>query len=778
MAIYSSEDVRQEHLSPEPTQVANGNTPGNDTPDNGKATVLAAPKKRRQGRRRFGLRQKATLLAIAVGTIPVAVVGAVAYRLASQSLTEEIVRAQESITRELAREVEQFTEEIVKDVQLLTQSPLLVNPDLNQVATRQQQVALLNNLVEVSAGIEESIAVYDLQGNFLFGSEGIQTSAEENESEEEYFQRAVASRALTISDPQVTSDGEISVHIVAPLEEMTTGSLIGLLELQVAADRYADVFVLARAQNLEYKLVDANGAIFVADETEWMGQALSAEFGEFPQLEEEVLAAQNRFPDTDEPPLEAVATGVLYDEAEQEDALVTYIRLEDPTGMGEPSWSLAIAQDTGDAFAPINQLRLTFLLGTGVAALLVGAIAAIIARQAVRPLVASASAVEQIGRGDLETRLPVRGSDELAVLGDNINLMAEQIQTLVASQTAETERQKQQNQALQQELLGLIEQVDQASKGDLTVRAEITSGEIGVIADVFNVIVESLRELVGRVKQTAIQVSSSVGTNEESMRQLAEQAAMQASQVEQIRQSVEEMSGSIQSVAQNTRQAATVARSASTTAETGGVAMERTVRSIVQLRETISETGKKVKRLGEASQQISRVVALINQIALKTNLLAVNASIEAARAGEEGLGFAVVAEEVGELAAQSATATTEIEQIVENIQRETEEVVKAMNLGTTQVAQGTRQVAETRQSLTQIVEVSRQIDELLQSIVQTTISQAQTSRSINDLMENIAHNSTQTSNASSQVSRSLQETVQMAQELENSVATFTVEERA
>lgn len=739
-----------------------------------KPTAVLAPARRREGRR-FGLKEKATLLAIALGTIPVAVVGAVAYRLASQSLTEEIVRRQESITRELAAEVDTFTREIVKDVQVITNSPLFVDPQLNQVVTQEQQEALLNNFVEVSEGIEESISVYDPQGNILLRSQGTQPSAEENESDEEYFQRALRNRTITISEPLVTPEtGEISIHIVAPIEESGTGELLSLLELHVRAERYGDIFTLAQAQNLEYKLIDSNGAIFVTDETEFLGQALSAEFVEFSRLEAEVSEPQQRSLDS---PLTPVVTQVLYDEAEQENALVTYTFLDDVTGIEEPGWSLAIVQDTSDAFAPIEQLSLTFLIGTVAAAGLVGTLAAAIAQQAMRPLVASAEAVAQIGRGDLTTRLPVRGRDELAILGNNINRMAEQIQGLLAEQAAETDRQQQQNQALQQELLGLIEQVEQASGGDLTVRAEITSGEIGVVADVFNVVVESLRELVGRVKRSAAQVSVSVGENEESMRQLAEQAAEQASQVEQTQRAVEQMTHSIQDVAQNTRQAATIARSASATAETGGATMERTVRSIVQLRESISEAGQKVKRLGEASQQISRVVALINQIALKTNLLAVNASIEAARAGEEGLGFAVVAEEVGELAAQSARATTEIEQIVANIQRETEEVVKAMNAGTSQVAQGTRQVAQTRQSLTQIVEVSRQIDELLQSITQATVSQAQTSRSINDLIEVITQNSTDASRASSQVSHSLQQTVQIAQELENSVATFTVEER-
>jgi methyl-accepting chemotaxis protein len=234
------------------------------------------------------------------------------------------------------------------------------------------------------------------------------------------------------------------------------------------------------------------------------------------------------------------------------------------------------------------------------------------------------------------------------------------------------------------------------------------------------------------------------------------------------------MTHSIQEVADNARQAAVVARMASSTAETGGLAMDRTVENIFKLRETVADTTKKVKRLGESSQRISRVASLIEQIALQTNLLAINAGIEAARAGEQGQGFAVVAEEVGELAARSAKATQEIEHIVESIQQETAEVVAAMEVGTHQVVEGTNLVEEAKLSLTQILGVSRQIDALVQSISTATVSQAETSQAVTELMKEIALVSERTSNSTRQVSGSLQETVGIAAQLQASVGTFNV----
>jgi methyl-accepting chemotaxis protein PixJ len=336
----------------------------------------------------------------------------------------------------------------------------------------------------------------------------------------------------------------------------------------------------------------------------------------------------------------------------------------------------------------------------------------------------------------------------------------------------EAEQERKRNEALQMELLTLLQDVEGASGGDLTVRADVSAGEIGIVADFFNSIVENLREIISQVKTVANEVNSSVGTNETAVGKLASEAFKQAKKIERSLEFVEQMASSTQDVAASAQQAAEITRSASLTAQSGGAAMDRTVASISQIRETVAETSKKVKRLGESSQQISKAVSLINQIALQTNLLAINASIEAARAGEEGRGFAVVAEEVGALATQSAAATKEIEQIVEAIQRETGAVVDAMEVGTTQVVEGSRLVEETKQSLQKIVDVSGEIDQLIQSISGATLSQTEKSDLIKKVFQDLAKVSETTSGSSQEIAQSLQESVQMTRELQESVSRF------
>ncbi|MEQ9622236.1 GAF domain-containing protein [Coleofasciculus chthonoplastes] len=337
------------------------------------------------------------------------------------------------------------------------------------------------------------------------------------------------------------------------------------------------------------------------------------------------------------------------------------------------------------------------------------------------------------------------------------------------------EEQRQQKEAIQMQLVELLNDVEGAARGDLTVRAEVNIGEIGTVADFFNSIVENLRQIVTRVQESALQVNMAVGEDEKAIQQLAEAALKQAEETTQILNSVEQMTQSIEEVAENARQAAVVAGTASNTAQMGQAAMDLTVENILNLRSTIGETAKKVKRLGESSQQIAKVVSIIEKIALQTNLLAINAGIEAARAGEEGQGFAVVAEEVGELAAKSAAATQEIEEIVESIQRETAMVVEAMEQSTKQVVEGTQLVDDAKNSLGQMLEVSYQIDQLVQLISTATVSQTQTAQAVSSLMYEIAMVSAQTSDSSTKVSNSLRRTVEVARELQASVGTFKVD---
>ena len=336
--------------------------------------------------------------------------------------------------------------------------------------------------------------------------------------------------------------------------------------------------------------------------------------------------------------------------------------------------------------------------------------------------------------------------------------------------------QKQQREDLESAVVGLMEALEPASEGDLTVRAQLTDGDVGIIADLFNAIIENLKEIALQVKDSAGEVSSSLVQNESSVREIAEKAIAEAEQIQATLASVEQMSSSIQEVAENAEKTAIISNDAFITAREGNTVMEQTVDSIQGLRTTIGDTSKKIKRLGESAQQISQVVALIDEIALKTNLLAINASVEAARAGELGQGFTAVAEQVGALAEQSAKATQEIAQLIIGIQQETQEVVAAMETGTSQVVDSTRLVEATKVSLSTVLTKSQEIDRLMKSISTATISQAETSQTVTEVMMLNSKTSQERSQSSRQVAQAIQSTTEILGQLQESVAQFKVSE--
>lgn len=381
----------------------------------------------------------------------------------------------------------------------------------------------------------------------------------------------------------------------------------------------------------------------------------------------------------------------------------------------------------------------------------------------------------KVASGKTKVRLKEnQRQDEIGVLTRNLNEMAAKIDLNFEARQQELEKQKQEKEKLEQEIYQLLDDVQGALEGDLTVRANLNSMEMSTVADLFNAIIDNLNDIAIRVKESSSKVSSSLGENEESIQKLAKQAIKETEETRKTLDSVEQMYISIEEVADNANQAANFANEAYNVTQEGTKAIEETAQSIIGLRTTVGETAKKMKRLGESSQKISQVVSLIEEIALKTNLLAINASVEASRAGEQGEGFSIVAEQVGALAEQSAAATKEITKIVEAIQQETQEVTEAMELGTTQVVESTRLVEDTQTRLQQVLERSQRINELMQSISQATISQTDTSRSVTELMQEIAKLAEERLNASQEVAQSMQNNAQVAKQLELAVEQFKI----
>jgi twitching motility protein PilJ len=378
-------------------------------------------------------------------------------------------------------------------------------------------------------------------------------------------------------------------------------------------------------------------------------------------------------------------------------------------------------------------------------------------------------------QGNLAVRATVLSEDEFGRLSSSFNQMSRVILTTTSEAQRKAQEQEQAKEDLQRQVIRLLDDVEGAARGDLTVQAEVTADVLGAVADSFNLTIQNLREIVQQVSVAARQVSKGSTENEIFARSLSADALRQAEELAVTLNSVQVMTDSIQRVAESAREAEEVARTASTTALKGGESVERTVAGILEIRETVAETTRKVKRLAESSQEISKIVALISQIASRTNLLALNASIEAARAGEAGRGFAIVADEVRQLADRAAKASKEIEQIVLQIQSETGGVMTAMEEGTQQVIEGTRLAEQAKRSLEDIIQVSNRIDVLVRSITADTVEQTETSRAVAQVMQSVELTAQETSQEAQRVSGSLQSLVGVARDLLTSVERFKVD---
>lgn len=438
-------------------------------------------------------------------------------------------------------------------------------------------------------------------------------------------------------------------------------------------------------------------------------------------------------------------------------------------------WVAIASVDLAEINSAGNDLLLVFVITAIILSIAISLLLRLFAGQLSAPLQTLTETAQTATSGNLQARAALEGTRETQILGQSFNNLLEQIQGLLNRQKEVAEEQRKERETLENEITQLMEDVGDAADGDLSVRAKLIPGDVGIVADLFNAIIENLRDIALNVKQSTGDVSQSLLDNEQQIRTLAAQAIKEVSSLKDAMSAVEEMDHSIQTVAYNANQASTLTNDTYATAQAGSQSMVQTADSILELRSTVGETAKKIKRLGESAQKIAQSVSLIDEIALKTNLLAVNASVEASRAGELGQGFTAVAEQVGSLAEQSAGATKTIAQIVAEIQTETQEVVAAIETGTAQVVDSSQRVEATQQQLEQVLTKSEQINQLMQEISTSTTNQTMVSKAVTELMQQATETSEKQSKSSNQVAQAIQSTAKVAQELQASVEQFKVE---
>jgi len=284
------------------------------------------------------------------------------------------------------------------------------------------------------------------------------------------------------------------------------------------------------------------------------------------------------------------------------------------------------------------------------------------------------------------------------------------------------------------------------SEKDLTQTFELNSAdEVGEMAVSLNTTIKTIREILGQIASGADQLAQSAESIANTTQQSSESAQSQSDQTAQVATAMHEMSATVVEVSSNSQQAADAAREASETAREGGKVANETLLAMRSIATSNASVGAQIGQLGKSSEHIGAIAAVIDDIADQTNLLALNAAIEAARAGEQGRGFAVVADEVRKLAERTTTATKEIAGMIESIQKDAREAVTAVQNGTREVELGVSKTESTGKALDQIIKMASKVGDMVTQIATAATEQSATAELVNSNVANIAEMTSQSS---------------------------------
>lgn len=321
----------------------------------------------------------------------------------------------------------------------------------------------------------------------------------------------------------------------------------------------------------------------------------------------------------------------------------------------------------------------------------------------------------------------------------------------------------------------LIERIKDIAQGegDLTQRIEVNSDdEIGQLGTWFNAFVTKIHDVIAEVTGASTDVAAASTEIAASAEQIACGMNEQSQQITSVSSAVEEMSASVIEVARKSADASNSASESGRIATEGGEVVNETISGMRSINEAVSSSAASVQELGKRGEQIGEVITVINDIADQTNLLALNAAIEAARAGEHGRGFAVVADEVRKLADRTTKATEEIAGSIQAIQDETHQAVHKMNAGTEEVETGVEKAEQAGESLRQIVASAQDVSNMVQSIAAAAEEQSAASEEVSRNIEQIASVTRQTTEGTNQASAAATELSQRAERLQQLVSQF------